>query len=803
MDPTIDDFVDESFEVDRFVVQYLGAQDDNDDNLVGSLIGDASLLDAEDLLIKVGKCCQHVDSLRQDARLRLQEASKNADSLYWTHTNRVRSLKVESQLVLERVQNLESEISTVGSKAVNVGRRLDQVNRQRRRAQEASKAIKIYDKLCGEEEDDEVLQMLVPRQGKQDLMHSALMIRKVEAAVKSSTSEGHERAKVKLEEAKKRFEHFTLQCFDDANEVFEGSRNPSALHEMKHSAEALTWFNGGQTIVQHYIATRKFFIDPTYILQDRAEIDQLDSLKSASSILDRIVDELVDFADHEVTVIPQIFPNTERVMIALVQRMCLERLQPAIEGLLDNTMEQFGLHDWLELLENVVCSCQRLHHSLGTDKHETGEVMSQQALDEVRNLIEDSLLQYRDAFLARQLEALQVDLQRYFPQWTDEHVGIFLNDESSMQQGKRETPPSTQEPEAMALSDVALRSDMPDGIEQKRSMLVHTAMIDDALSRVGQAVKRCLRVLEDERRPQALQALITALVDKMNEFLFSAVRYASSMIKQELAANKEPSVAIVCYFVVYSSKKLQDFSAAEVVPYSSSDVRAHAAITDVLSKAMTWTESATSHLATTYAKSLLSFFESTLQKQPKTDFLHVKSSGEELGHLPTDTCVTCVKTLRVARDAWLYNGPTPLHGKKTSFDKYKKFVSSAERSLDVNTLKLFSSIADRLHQTFSRHICRFTYSQEGGLRLLQDLKQYQQIVGDLFAHGHAKEIEELREAANVLVLSLHNVELMVKENAWREEDRDRIIDMIIMRSDWSSLRPKVIQKLRAFRPDLK
>ena len=218
---------------------------------------------------------------------------------------------------------------------------------------------------------------------------------------------------------------------------------------------------------------------------------------------------------------------------------------------------------------------------------------------------------------------------------------------------------------------------------------------------------------------------------------------------------------------------------------------------------MTWTESATSHLATAYAKNLLSFFESTLQKQPKTDFLHVKSSGDEVGHLPTDTCVTCVKTLRVARDAWLYNGPTPLHGKKTSFDKYKKFVSSAERSIDVNTLKLFSSIADRLHQTFSRHIRRFTYSQEGGLRLLQDLKQYQQIAGDLFAHGHAKEIEELREAANVLVLSLHNVELMVKENAWREEDRDRIIDMIIMRSDWSSLRPKVIQKLRAFRPDLK
>eukprot|EP00960_Hanusia_phi_P065112 765995-Hanusia_phi.AAC.2 len=803
MDPTIDDFVDANFDVDKFVVEYLGAQDGNDDNIVGSLIGDASMLDADDLLSKVSQCCQHVDALRQEGRLKLQEASKNADSLYWRHTDRIRSLKRQSQLVLEKVQNLESEISTVGSKAVNVGRRLDQVNRQRRRAQEASKAIKIYDKLCGEEEEEEVLQMLVPKQGKHDLMHSALMIRKVEAAVNSSTSDGQDRAKTKLEEAKKRFERFTLQCFDDANDVFEDSGSHSSLHEMRYSAEALTWFNGGQTIIQHYIATRKFFIDPSYILRDRAEMDGMQSQHAASSILDRIVDELVDFADHEVKVIPQIFPNSERVMVALVQRMCLERLQPAIEGLLDTTVEQFGLHDWLELLENVVCSCQRLHHCLGSDKHETGEVMSQQALDEVRNLIDDSLLQYRDAFLPRQVEALQIDLERYFPEWTEEHVGIFLNDERAAQHGKEGAVLAEQQ-EAMSLpEDVAMGSDMPDGIEHKRSILVHTHMIDEAVKRVGQMVKRCLRVLEDESRPQALQILLTALVDKMNGFLFSAVKYASSMVKDELAASKEPSVAIVCYFVVYTSKKLQDFSAVEVVPYSSSDVRAHAAITDVLSKSMTWTENVISHLATAFAKSLLTFFESTLQKQPKTDFLNTKGAGQEAGHLPTDTCVLCVKTLRVARDAWLYNGPTPLHGRKTSFDKYKKFVTSAERSLDVNSLKMFSTIADRLHQIFTRHIRRFTYSQEGGFRLLQDLRQYQQIAGDLFAHGRAKEMEELREAANVLVLSQQNVELMVKENAWREEDRERIIDMVIMRSDWSSLRPKVIQKLRAFRPDLK
>lgn len=138
----LDDFAGTDFDVDQFVLHAIGPRlrASMSSDVLSS--ADAGVFDPEAILQALLAAKSDIDALRDDTDTRMRTAADRVGSLSERHTRGLKSLRQDADQVLRAVQDLQGTVGSMGAKAVTMGRHLNKIDQQRRRACDAAQAIR-------------------------------------------------------------------------------------------------------------------------------------------------------------------------------------------------------------------------------------------------------------------------------------------------------------------------------------------------------------------------------------------------------------------------------------------------------------------------------------------------------------------------------------------------------------------------------------------------------------------------------------------------------------------------------------
>ena len=104
--------------------------------------------DAEAILETLLATRSRVEKLRDEEDQRLQAAVDRADKLSERYMCSVQILQQETDQVLHAVHDLQGAVGSIGAKAITMGRHLDKMDQEHRRARDAAQVIRCALLLC-------------------------------------------------------------------------------------------------------------------------------------------------------------------------------------------------------------------------------------------------------------------------------------------------------------------------------------------------------------------------------------------------------------------------------------------------------------------------------------------------------------------------------------------------------------------------------------------------------------------------------------------------------------------------------
>ncbi|EEP76574.1 conserved hypothetical protein [Uncinocarpus reesii 1704] len=298
--------------------------------------------------------------LSGDLELRENELSAAVRRAESQHSQNVTTLGRKLDQAIESFQKLDTslngprgaggELSGSGNVAVETGRRLEELDRQRRRALDAHFLIECWDEVSNRGETT-LLENMRRTGGGEGMVRAAHIARQLlrisqrldplswnEANGEARTN-GHKRGNTRelIEKFSETLEKDILKQFDDfyrrAN--FDG---------MRECAKVLHDFNGGASVIGLFVNQHQFFIDRSQLINDEAvgDPDTWEKLADPDAeppgvdpSLQSLVDEVKVVVQEESGIIKRTFPFYEQVLGTFVQRVFQQSIQQQLELVLE------------------------------------------------------------------------------------------------------------------------------------------------------------------------------------------------------------------------------------------------------------------------------------------------------------------------------------------------------------------------------------------------------------------------------------------------------------------------------------
>ncbi|EEH43749.1 exocyst subunit SEC10 [Paracoccidioides brasiliensis Pb18] len=303
--------------------------------------------------------------LSGDLELRENELSAAVRRAEAQHAQNVSSLGLKLTQAIESFQKLDSSLNGRpgnaegdGNVAVETGRKLEELDLQRRRALDAHFLIECWDEVSnrGELSLLENLRRSGSGEGKVRSAHIARQLLRISqsldpaswsdtnatptiigmAANGSSTSKRINTREI-IEKFSETLEKDLLKQFDDfyrkAN--FDGMRDCAAV---------LYDFNGGASVVGLFVNQHQFFIDRSQLITEEVggDVETWERLADPDAdppgiepSLQSLVDEVKVVVQEESTIIKRAFPYYEQVLDKFLQRIFQQSIQQRLEMVLD------------------------------------------------------------------------------------------------------------------------------------------------------------------------------------------------------------------------------------------------------------------------------------------------------------------------------------------------------------------------------------------------------------------------------------------------------------------------------------
>ena len=373
---TLEDFSSRDFIVKEFIETLSDSAISNRRSTIGSASGNQPF-DPKPLIRAFEHAQRRLSDLSGDLEIKENELSAAARRAEAQHTQNVSTLGRKLKHTIESFQQLDTSlngagISTseltggTGNMAVETGRKLEELDRQRRRALDAHFLLECWDGVSNRGEITllENLRRSGSGEAKVRSAHIARQLLRIsqrldpkswdESSGKSNgafadaSSSVHEsidgagggvrrNTREIIEKYSETLEKDLLKQFDDfyrkAN--FEG---------MKDCATVLQDFNGGASVIALFVNQHQFFIDRSQLVTEEVGVDleswekqadpDAEPLKVEPS-LQSLIDEVKVVVQEESAIIKRAFPYYDQVLGKFLQRVFQQSIQQRLEIVLE------------------------------------------------------------------------------------------------------------------------------------------------------------------------------------------------------------------------------------------------------------------------------------------------------------------------------------------------------------------------------------------------------------------------------------------------------------------------------------
>lgn len=251
-----------------------------------------------------------------------------------------------------------------GNMAVETGRKLEEIDRQRRRALDAHFLIECWDGVRnrGDLTSLENLRRSASGEAKVRSAQIARQLLRISqrldpmswsdgrqksgngAANGSTTSNGHSNGTVRHRNTREMIEKFSETLEKDLLKQFDDSYRRNNYDGMKDCATVLHDFNGGASVIALFVNQHQFFIDRSQLVTEEVGGDPESWEKLADpdaeppgveQSLQSLIDEVKVVVQDESDTIKRAFPYYEEVLGKFLQRVFQQSIQQRLEMVLD------------------------------------------------------------------------------------------------------------------------------------------------------------------------------------------------------------------------------------------------------------------------------------------------------------------------------------------------------------------------------------------------------------------------------------------------------------------------------------
>jgi hypothetical protein len=310
-----------------------------------------------------------LNNLSEDLEEKENELSGAVRRAEAQHNQNAESLGRRLEQAMDRFQRLDSSLNgndsggpdPGGNIAMRIGERLEELDRQRKRALDAKFLIECWQEVSERGE----LNILEDHRRSGDIVRCAEIARQLLRIssrldpdgyqhVNGDTRNGVKKKQVQgpKHNTKEVIEKFLENLEQDLLSKFDECYRRPNYNGMRDCAVALRGFNEGASVIATYVNQHSFFIDRNQLITEELSTDAetWDRLQDPDAeppgvepTLQSLVDEVKIVVQEESAIIRRAFPYYEEVLIRFVERIFQQSIQQRLEMVLDKASELSSL----------------------------------------------------------------------------------------------------------------------------------------------------------------------------------------------------------------------------------------------------------------------------------------------------------------------------------------------------------------------------------------------------------------------------------------------------------------------------
>ncbi|KAJ2972305.1 hypothetical protein NQ176_g7232 [Zarea fungicola] len=650
------------------------------------------------------------------------------------------------------IQELPNKQDGEGNVAVQIGEKLEELDRKRRRALDAQFLIQCWSEVS----DTGMLSSLedIRRQGgAENKIRCAVIARQLMRISQQldSTSwghaSGHRRSSVgtgngngngsgKSHNTREILEKFCESLEQDLLLQFNNSYRRQNFDDMLECSRVLYDFNGGASVIATFVNQHQFFIDRDQLMNDEVVADKEIWEPTADpdatppgveASLQSLIDEVKIVMQEESFIIKRAFPYYETVLTKFIQRVFQQSIQQRLEKVLDkaDTVSSLAFLRSLHSSRSYISSLIEDLKTHGLTEHPepcSGQIATtlDQQVDElfVPYLVGNLYIEREKKSIEEMYSSLLFKYTMYHSRKKKAPTGFMA---TLAQQGTQlmasakdaylerlessELTP-TQKATMLRVAGIAEKDNKNEIELSEDDGTLSVANAKRMLKWLAESVQRTLELGSAAETPKEMSVFLNLLLSSMGEVYVQTALDAAHMQGTILEHSKtEPDMSYLPTIrpAVTISAIMERFISTVLIRLAESNTTVRKSMEAQKKMAIDNIEKKTNAVIKISIDVIVNFVAKTLGGQKKQDF---RPKDMELESLQTPTCLAICN-----------------------------FLGRAERHASAaidgqNAEKFFSELAAELHKLLFDHFKKFQVNATGGLMVTQDIAKYVSIVRD-------------------------------------------------------------------------
>ena len=668
-----------------------------------------------------------------------------------------------------------------GLVAVQIGERLEELDKQRRRAQDANFLIQCWSEVS-EAGELTSLEEMIRRQGSGDnKVRCAIIARQLmkmsQRLDPNSWAQANGLKKTngvtngvigyRGHNTRELIEKFSETLEKDLLKQFDESYRRQNFDDMLECAKVLHDFNGGSSVVALFVNQHQFFIDRNQLITEEVTTDNetWERLADPDSdppgvepSLQSLVDEIRVVMQDESFIIRRAFPYYELVLIKFIQRIFQQSIQQRLELVLEkaDTISSLAflrsMHAARSYINNLVEDLKA--HGL-TEHPEACSAQTALSLDQQ---LDELFVPYLvgNAYIERERKSLEELYSSLLFKFTIYHsrrkkvpTGFMA---SLTQQGTQllssakdayinrlDSSELTPTQKAMMLRVAGLR-DQDDNAKNEIEVTDEDGILSipnakRMLKWLAEGVRRALELGSGSDTPKDVSALLNLLLTSMGQvYVETALDAAADLALSQETIKTEPNLQYLPSLqpAITITNIMSRFINTVLIKLAESNTTVRRNMESQTKSGVQRIEAKTNDIIRSTITVIVNWVTKLLATQKKVDFRPKDSDlldGSYLESMQTTTCLTICTFLN-------------------------KTAGLAAQAIDGQNLETFSGeLSFRIRDLLFEHFKKFQVNATGGLMVTKDLSKYVSTLKDWPLTKEAEaSVEVLGEIGNLFII---------------------------------------------------